>query len=187
MKRSLRNALITNFITLAISIRWLTYLRSRICQCEGHADQLTEISQQVVSFVGDAFLTRDDSSDSRARASLRQLLSASAEDIPRAERCLRDVGFPESCTQLAMLCSSSLDVRNSWRDISGALNILADTLSARLIEIAATLYRENELETAYISLKEHLLENGDSPDRTEKFVAQVKDEIFTNLHTKNIA
>ena len=186
MKRSTKDAHIKTFIVLAIALRWLTYLRSTICRSEGYTEQLTDASRKVVSFVGDSFLTREDVNDNRARVALRNLLSASAEDGARAERCLGEVGFPEPCTQLAVLCGTSVEIQRSWQDIYGSLNIIADILSARLTEIAVALYRDNELEEAYISLKERLLENGDTLDRTERLIAQVRREISTKLKTLNI-
>lgn len=186
MKRSLRDAYLKTFVTLAIALRWQTYLRSVICQSEGYSEQITETARKAVNFVGDSFLTRDDVNDNRARVALHELLSASSEDIARAERCLQEVGFPPPCVQLALLCSSSLDIQNVWRDTTDALTIMSEILTVRLIEVASALQNANELESAYASLKERLLASGDTSERAEELVSAVRREISARLRSMNM-
>lgn len=92
MKRSTKDAHIKTFVAIAIALRWQTYLRSIVCKNEGYTEQLTDAACKTVSFIGESFLTRDDLDDNRARVALRELLSASSEDVARAERCLQKRG-----------------------------------------------------------------------------------------------
>ena len=186
MKRSTKDAHIKTFIALAIALRWLTYLRSAICRSEGYTEQLTDASRKVVSLVGDSFLSRDDVNDNMARVALRNLLSASAENVDRAERCLRDVGFPDPCTNLAVLCNSSPDIQDTWRSVSSALNVMSDILSTRMIEVAVALHHANELESAYDALTEHLRESGSTSEQTRELVAAVRNEITTRLKSMGV-
>lgn len=186
MQKSLQTAHISTFISLVVAIRWAIYLRSRICGCEAYSESLIEASRKAVSFVGDVFLTRDDINDKRARLALHDLMNASSEDVAREERCLQGVEFPAHFTQLAVLCGKSLKTHDVWQDIRGALNIISDTLSVRLTEIAMALDREDMLDEAYLSLKKYLIENGEAVDRVEEFVFQVKKEIVPRLKGSNM-